>query len=176
MSARRKEEQAFGSAKAETQRELEAALDEGQKACGTVSGDYYVFALPVEQMAYYIQRSEMLQRKASSLLNVVALSDHVGWMSGIQFYLTEDLKITPGHITSSTPSGRSLRSSSPSSGPRWTSATAASVEVPGQGQIHPLRGHLRTGMFPAGTSTTRRHSVAHARRSRRRPGTSFSVG
>lgn len=77
---------------------LNAALEEGQRDAGTVSADYYVFALPVEQMAYYIQRSEMLQRKDPSLLNVVALSNHVEWMSGIQFYLTEDLKITPGHI------------------------------------------------------------------------------
>ncbi|HEU4582055.1 MAG TPA: FAD-dependent oxidoreductase [Polyangiaceae bacterium] len=80
------------------ERSLSEALDEAQRESAVVRGDYYVLALPVEQMAYYVQRSEMLQRKAPGLKNVLALSNHVEWMSGIQFYLTEDLKITPGHI------------------------------------------------------------------------------
>lgn len=82
----------------EAQQALSAALKRSQKASGLVSADYYVFALPVEQMAYYVQRSEMLQRKDPKLKHVIALSNHVEWMSGIQFYLTEDLKLTPGHI------------------------------------------------------------------------------
>jgi uncharacterized protein with NAD-binding domain and iron-sulfur cluster len=82
----------------EAEAELAAALRKSQDDARPVTADHYVFALPVEQMAYYIQRSEMLQRRDPFLKNVIALSNHVEWMSGIQFYLTEDLEITPGHI------------------------------------------------------------------------------
>jgi uncharacterized protein with NAD-binding domain and iron-sulfur cluster len=62
------------------------------------AADFYVFALPVEQMAYYVHRSESLQRQDPSLLNLARLSEHVDWMAGIQFYLNEELGITRGHI------------------------------------------------------------------------------
>jgi len=72
-------------------------------------GDYFIFALPVEQMAYVVETSPTLQRidaaKAEkpvdgggSLAGLVALSEHVDWMAGIQFYLREKANITPGHI------------------------------------------------------------------------------
>src|SRR5262249_26277373 len=63
-----------------------------------VRADYYVFALPVEQMAYYVNRSDALRRQDPRLANIIRLSEHVEWMAGIQFYLTVDDKITPGHI------------------------------------------------------------------------------
>jgi uncharacterized protein with NAD-binding domain and iron-sulfur cluster len=76
-----------------------AALNKLGKATTTVEADYFIFALPIEQMAYYIQRSEMLQRLDPSLVNIIELSNSVEWMAGIQFYLTKkDLAITPGHI------------------------------------------------------------------------------
>ncbi|HKQ70039.1 MAG TPA: hypothetical protein VJT73_11905, partial [Polyangiaceae bacterium] len=54
--------------------------------------------IPVEQMAYYVNRSEALRRLDPDLKKIVRLSEHVAWMSGIQFYLTEDVKITAGHV------------------------------------------------------------------------------
>ncbi len=63
-----------------------------------VTADYFVFAIPVEQMAYYVHRSPTLQRLDPKLRNLIPLSDHVDWMAGIQYYLTEDVKITPGHL------------------------------------------------------------------------------
>ncbi len=60
--------------------------------------DYYVFALPVEQMAYYVNRSTTLLSYAPSLRNIVALSASVDWMAGIQYYLKYPLKLSPGHI------------------------------------------------------------------------------
>jgi uncharacterized protein with NAD-binding domain and iron-sulfur cluster len=64
----------------------------------TVGADYFVFALPVEQMAFYVHRSETIRRADPSLANLILLSEQVGWMAGIQFYLTENETITPGHI------------------------------------------------------------------------------
>ena len=60
--------------------------------------DFYVFALPVEQMAYYVHRSESLQTLDPSLRNLALLSEHVDWMAGIQFYLNEEVGLTRGHI------------------------------------------------------------------------------
>ncbi len=63
-----------------------------------VTADHYLFALPVEQMAYYIQRSETLQRLDPALKNIIPLSEHVDWMAGVQFYLRDVVNITRGHI------------------------------------------------------------------------------
>jgi uncharacterized protein with NAD-binding domain and iron-sulfur cluster len=84
----------------------EAELDaRHQRLCETEAAatfearaDHYLFALPVEQMAYYVQRSETLQRLDPRLKNIVLLSEHVDWMAGIQFYLRDVVNITRGHI------------------------------------------------------------------------------
>ncbi len=60
--------------------------------------DFYVFALPVEQMAYYVNRSTTMKSYDPSLKSLVALSAQVDWMAGIQFYLKSPLKIERGHI------------------------------------------------------------------------------
>ena len=60
--------------------------------------DYFVFALPLEQMAYYINRSTMLTFLAPELRNLVRLSRHMDWMAGIQFYLRDPVEIAPGHL------------------------------------------------------------------------------
>ncbi len=67
---------------------------------GAESGDvdYYVFALPVEQIAYFINRSTMMTHYDPSLRNVVKLSASTDWMAGIQFYLSAPLNIEAGHI------------------------------------------------------------------------------
>jgi uncharacterized protein with NAD-binding domain and iron-sulfur cluster len=63
-----------------------------------VKADYFVFALPVEQMAYYVNRSDTLQSYDKSLSNIILLSEHVDWMAGIQFYLSDVVNVTRGHI------------------------------------------------------------------------------
>jgi uncharacterized protein with NAD-binding domain and iron-sulfur cluster len=76
--------------------EYEKALAE--VSTKAVRADYFVFALPVEQMAFYVHRSETLRRADPDLANLIPLSEQVGWMAGIQFYLTENQTITRGHI------------------------------------------------------------------------------
>jgi uncharacterized protein with NAD-binding domain and iron-sulfur cluster len=60
--------------------------------------DYYVFAIPVEQMAYFVNRSTMMTHYDESLRNIVKLSASVDWMAGIQFYLRSPLNLEAGHI------------------------------------------------------------------------------
>jgi uncharacterized protein with NAD-binding domain and iron-sulfur cluster len=75
----------------------------------SAEAEYFVFALPVEQMAYVVETSPTLQKVdaaktekpadgGGSLAGLVRLSEHVDWMAGIQFYLSEKVNITPGHI------------------------------------------------------------------------------
>lgn len=60
-----------------------------------VSGDYYVFALPVEDMAVLLT-PEMLEADPG-LGTLHQLDEITEWMNGIQIYLREDVKITHGH-------------------------------------------------------------------------------
>ena len=61
-----------------------------------VEGDEYIFAIPVERMA------PLLTDKVSALdptLNFIKpLADDTAWMTGIQYYLNEDVKMTRGHV------------------------------------------------------------------------------
>lgn len=78
---------------------VEAALPARSKgAVEPIVADYFVFALPVEQMAYYVNRSMMLKHHDPSLEHIVELARHVDWMAGIQFYLKEPLELARGHI------------------------------------------------------------------------------
>jgi uncharacterized protein with NAD-binding domain and iron-sulfur cluster len=84
-------------------REYEQAWREYEDASATapvepVPADHFVFAMAVEQMAFYVHRSEMLRRVDPDLTKIILLSEQVSWMAGIQFYLTENERITPGHI------------------------------------------------------------------------------
>jgi hypothetical protein len=76
----------------------EQAMRDEAESITDVHADYYVLALPVEQMAFYVNRSPELVRRDPALRKIVRLSEHVSWMVGIQFYLTEDVRITRGHI------------------------------------------------------------------------------
>jgi hypothetical protein len=60
--------------------------------------DYYVFALPVEQMAYHVNRSTAVTAADPDLRKIVPLSGYVDWMAGIQFYLQERVELGRGHI------------------------------------------------------------------------------
>ena len=61
-----------------------------------VTGDYYVGALPVEQMAPLITRS-MIEADPQ-LGQLRELAKNVAWMNGIQFYITRRLPIAHGHV------------------------------------------------------------------------------
>jgi uncharacterized protein with NAD-binding domain and iron-sulfur cluster len=64
--------------------------------------DYYVFALPVEQMAYFVNRSATMTSYDESLRNITTLAGSTEWMAGIQFYLTRALPSFPkGHVVCS---------------------------------------------------------------------------
>nr|WP_233340500.1 FAD-dependent oxidoreductase [Haloprofundus sp. MHR1] len=58
-----------------------------------VQADYYVAALPVEAMVELL--TEELRRGAPSLARLDRIE--TGWMSGIQFYLSEDIPLVHGH-------------------------------------------------------------------------------
>ncbi|HXP52413.1 MAG TPA: FAD-dependent oxidoreductase, partial [Bacteroidia bacterium] len=61
-----------------------------------IQGDYYVFAVPVEQFAPLINQ-DMLNLD-STLGYIKQLAPSVSWMNGIQFYLNTEVNINPGHI------------------------------------------------------------------------------
>lgn len=67
---------------------------DGQKR--EVSGDYYIFAVPVERMAPLINK-KMLEVD-ETLESIKTLAPSVSWMNGLQIYLTEDVKISRGHV------------------------------------------------------------------------------
>lgn len=64
----------------------------------SVAADFFVLALPLEQLAYHVNRSEMLTFFAPELRNVLRLSRHMDWMAGIQFYLNAHVSFSPGHL------------------------------------------------------------------------------
>ncbi|MFP4598668.1 MAG: FAD-dependent oxidoreductase [Persicimonas sp.] len=57
-------------------------------------GDYYLFALPVEVMAELVD--EDIADAAASLDSLDELQ--TGWMSGLQYFLNEDITVNHGHI------------------------------------------------------------------------------
>lgn len=59
---------------------------------------YFVFALPLEQMAYYINRSGSMLSYDPDLRRILKLVDHTDWMCGIQFYLQETFQSVRGHL------------------------------------------------------------------------------
>lgn len=61
-----------------------------------VQGDYYIAAMPVEAMAPLVNRYMLMADP--SLANLVPLSRHVQWMNGCQYFLNEELPLTPGHV------------------------------------------------------------------------------
>lgn len=66
----------------------------GQKK--VASGDYYIAAVPVEKMSGLLN-SGMLTADPQ-LRGLKTLAGDVQWMTGMQFYLTEDIRIARGHI------------------------------------------------------------------------------
>lgn len=62
----------------------------------TVTGDYYIAAVPVEVMNNLL--NEELIKLDPTLSFIQALAPDTAWMTGIQFYLNEDIPITKGHV------------------------------------------------------------------------------
>lgn len=63
-----------------------------------VEADHFVLALPLEQLAYHVNRSQMLTFLAPDLRKVLRLALHMDWMSGVQFYLNCRVSFSPGHL------------------------------------------------------------------------------
>jgi uncharacterized protein with NAD-binding domain and iron-sulfur cluster len=70
-------------------------VDDGARSLD-VQADYYVAALPVEAMARLVNRR--LVAIDPALASIEPLSHNVAWMNGVQFYLTEDVRLAPGHV------------------------------------------------------------------------------
>lgn len=68
------------------------------KPSRSVKADYYILALPLEQLAYYVNRTAMLTFLAPELRTVIRLSRQLDWMAGIQFYFRSPLDIASGHL------------------------------------------------------------------------------
>jgi uncharacterized protein with NAD-binding domain and iron-sulfur cluster len=77
---------------------LQSALKVAPNDPVSVKADHFIFALPVEQMAYYVNRSTTLTSYAPELRNVIRLSESVDWMAGIQFYLNEPIDLPRGSL------------------------------------------------------------------------------
>jgi uncharacterized protein with NAD-binding domain and iron-sulfur cluster len=60
-----------------------------------VTADHYVAALPVEKMGPLI--TSTMRQLDPSLNGITTLAGHVDWMSGIQFYLRNNVPVTSGH-------------------------------------------------------------------------------
>ncbi|MFD1873308.1 hydroxysqualene dehydroxylase [Hymenobacter bucti] len=67
-----------------------------------IEADYYVAAVPVEQMAQVLKNSPDLLKIDATLGFIEKLAapatKALNWMNGIQFYLNVDVPLAPGHI------------------------------------------------------------------------------
>lgn len=61
-----------------------------------IQADYYICAFPVEVMAGFVP--DEVTEAHRDLANIRTLARSIDWMNGIQFYLKEDVPITPGHV------------------------------------------------------------------------------
>lgn len=72
----------------------EVQIDENGKRV-PITADYFIAALPVEVMALLLT-DDMLEIDAT-LATIGVLKKDVAWMTGIQFYLTRDVRLEHGH-------------------------------------------------------------------------------
>jgi len=67
-----------------------------------VTGDYYIMAVPVEVMGKLLMpegKTEHPVVLADPTLGTIRdLANDVAWMTGIQFYLNQDIPVTEGHV------------------------------------------------------------------------------
>jgi len=62
----------------------------------SVEGDYFLFAVPIEVMAKFLESSDILKLD-QSLETLIELSDDVAWMNGMQLYLNREIDLDYGH-------------------------------------------------------------------------------
>jgi len=62
----------------------------------TIEGDFYLCAVPIEVMAKFLEKSEILKYD-QSLETLLELSDDVAWMNGMQLYLNKEIDLDYGH-------------------------------------------------------------------------------
>jgi uncharacterized protein with NAD-binding domain and iron-sulfur cluster len=78
--------------------EAESAKHEQYEQHEPVNPNYFVLALPLEQLAYYVNRTTMLSFLAPELRDVIRLQRSMDWMAGIQFYFNCPLDLATGHV------------------------------------------------------------------------------
>ena len=61
-----------------------------------ITGDYYLFAVPVERMADLV--SDEMVKEDPCMAYIKDLAPSTSWMNGIQYYLNEDVVINQGHV------------------------------------------------------------------------------
>jgi uncharacterized protein with NAD-binding domain and iron-sulfur cluster len=61
-----------------------------------ITGDYFISAVPVEVMSTLLNAN--ILKADPQLLAIKELAKDVQWMTGIQFYLNEDIRIARGHM------------------------------------------------------------------------------
>ncbi|HYE58506.1 MAG TPA: FAD-dependent oxidoreductase [Rhodothermales bacterium] len=71
-------------------------VSEGGRPPERHTADYYVSAVPVEQMNLLLD--DTLLARDPTLGGLRTLATQVKWMNGLQFYLYEDVPICPGHV------------------------------------------------------------------------------
>jgi hypothetical protein len=98
LIAARDDLRAGGGAAVEALVPLLAALEADPAARPQVEADYFVLALPLEQLAYHVNRTTMLTFLAPELREVLRLAHYMDWMAGVQFYLQSAIDIAPGHL------------------------------------------------------------------------------
>lgn len=67
----------------------------------TVTGDYYLIAVPVERIYPMVKDNASLLEDAPTLQELGKLAQSTRWMNGAQFYLSEEVPVldtTPGHV------------------------------------------------------------------------------
>jgi geranylgeranyl pyrophosphate synthase/uncharacterized protein with NAD-binding domain and iron-sulfur cluster len=86
--------------------EVEEILCDGARVTGVavrengsqtvVTGDYYVFAVPLERMVTLV--NERLVAADPGLAHLRTLAPNVDWMNGVQYYLGRDVPTAHGHV------------------------------------------------------------------------------
>lgn len=62
----------------------------------TVSGDYYILAVPVDRASEHI--SDEMMKAEPAFKKLPNLVKNMSWMTGMQFYLNTEVDINPGHV------------------------------------------------------------------------------
>ncbi|MEM6642853.1 MAG: FAD-dependent oxidoreductase [Bacteroidota bacterium] len=75
---------------------ISSVMVQGSGGQEEVEGDEYIFAMPVERMAPML--SAQVSALDPTLDFIKPLAKDTAWMTGIQFYLNEDVKMAKGHV------------------------------------------------------------------------------